>query len=179
MAERDCLDGVRDTESKTGNRIYGWAILAIVLGSLIALAIGTVSIDPVKIVKIMLHRIPALAPYIAPDWSLAEEAIIWQIRMPRIVLGLLVGAELSAAGVIYQGIFRNPMADPYVIGASSGASLGATLAILLFSGIKVLGIGSVPAFAFIGAAATIFLVYTIANSAAGRTPLLCCFPVSP
>lgn len=150
-----------------GNKAYGLVIAAIILGGILALATGSVAIEPLKIVKILLHKIPGIGPLISVDWTLAEESIIWQIRMPRIILALLVGGELSAAGVIYQGIFRNPMADPYVIGASSGASLGATLAILMFSGVKILGVGSVPLFAFVGAAATIVLVYAIAN-AGGR-----------
>ena len=90
-----------------------------------------------------------------------------QLRFPRIILAFL-GAELSAAGVIYQGVFRNPMADPYIIGASSGASLGASLGILFFPGMRFLGIGSIPFFAFLGAAGTIFLVYSLA-SIGGRT----------
>lgn len=144
-------------------KIYIIAFFAVIAAGIVALGVGSVSIKPVKIINIVLQRLPGLASLVSADLDPAEEAIIWQIRMPRIVLSLLVGAELSVAGVIYQGIFRNPMADPYVIGASSGASLGASVAILIFSGVKVLGIGTIPLFAFIGAMGTIFLVYAVAN----------------
>lgn len=149
-------------------RKYTALIAAIIFGGILALGIGSVSISPVIIMKIIIHKIPFLGRNVTADWSYSQEAILLQLRLPRIVLSFLVGAELSAAGVIYQGIFRNPMADPYVIGASSGASLGATLAILLFSGLKIWGIGSVPFFAFLGSAVTIVVVYVI-SSVGGRT----------
>jgi len=149
-------------------RKYILLITAIILGSILALGIGSVGIDPVLILKILLHKIPIMGNNIVVDWTSAQEDIVLQLRFPRIILSFLVGAELSAAGVIYQGIFRNPMADPYVIGASAGASLGATLAILLFSGMRIWGMGSIPFFAFLGASVTIIIVYGIA-SIGGRT----------
>lgn len=139
-----------------------------VLGAIFALGIGTVNIPPSKVFKIIASRLPFLAGNISKNWTFTDETIILQLRLPRILLAFLVGAELSAAGVIYQGVFRNPMADPYIIGASSGASLGASLGILFFSSMKILGIGSIPFFAFVGAAGTIFLVYSLA-SVGGRT----------
>ncbi|WP_422445221.1 FecCD family ABC transporter permease [Thermoanaerobacterium sp. DL9XJH110] len=150
------------------SRIYMMVISAIILGGIFSLRTGSVDIDPGRIIKILLHRLPFIGPGIPVSWSKSEEAIILQLRLPRIALSFLVGAELSAAGVIYQGIFRNPMADPYVIGASAGASLGATLAIMFFSGLRIIGVGSVPFFAFLGAFATIFIVYSIAG-VGGRT----------
>lgn len=149
-------------------KIYLAMFFAVVGGGIFALSIGTVKIPPVTILKMFVHKIPIIGSHIIPSWTSVEESIILQLRLPRIILSILVGAELSAAGVIYQGIFRNPMADPYIIGASAGASLGATLAILLFSGMKILGVGSIPFFAFIGAFVTIFLVYNLA-SIGGRT----------
>ncbi|HHW04084.1 MAG TPA: iron chelate uptake ABC transporter family permease subunit [Thermoanaerobacterales bacterium] len=147
---------------------YTVLIAAIVLGGILALGIGSVSIEPFKILKILLHKVPLIGNNISTDWSSAQETIVLHLRLPRIILSFIVGAELSAAGVIYQGIFRNPMADPYVIGASAGASLGAALAIMIFSGLRIWGMGSIPFFAFLGATATIVVVYGIA-SIGGRT----------
>ena len=88
------------------------------------------------------------------------EAIIIQIRLPRILAGALVGAGLAAAGVMYQGVFRNPMADSYLLGASAGASFAYTLA-TLFAGtlaLNLIGFG-IQLVAFLGAVLTVFLVY--------------------
>ena len=96
--------------------------------------------------------------------------IILQIRLPRVICGALVGTALATAGVIYQGIFRNPMADPYVIGAMSGASLGSALVIVLGVGIDILGVNTLQVFAFAGSLATVFFVYTISKSGS-RVPV--------
>jgi iron complex transport system permease protein len=87
-----------------------------------------------------------------------EGAVVWQIRIPRIILGMLAGAGLAAAGCVLQGILRNPLADPYTLGISGGAALGAAVAITL-------GIGAVglPLSAFIGAMISVALVYAVAS----------------
>lgn len=170
MADRSA-NKIQMVNTKKSTKAYKMYILvtgAIIIGGILALGIGPVYIPPGEICKILLHRLPFLGDKIHKTWASTNETIVLQFRFPRIILAVLVGAELAAAGVIYQGVFRNPMADPYIIGASSGASLGASLGILLFSGIKILGIGSVPFFAFIGAVGTIFLVYSLA-SMGGRT----------
>lgn len=147
---------------------YACIIAAIIISGIFALSIGTVNVATDKVFKIVLSRLPVLKDFIIKNWTATDETIILQLRFPRIILSFLVGAELSAAGTIYQGVFRNPMADPYIIGSSAGASLGASLGILFFPAMKIFGIGSVPFFAFIGAAGTIFLVYSLA-SVGGRT----------
>jgi iron complex transport system permease protein len=95
--------------------------------------------------------------------------IVWQIRLPRIVMGLLIGASLSVTGAALQALVRNPLADPYVLGVSSGAALGATLGLALGFGSFAGGVG-VPLAAFLGAAVTILVVYGIAASQ-GRLPV--------
>ncbi len=97
-----------------------------------------------------------------------HERIIFQLRLPRVLLGLLVGAALSVSGVVMQGLFKNPMADPYIIGISSGAGLGATICIVS-SGIAAFGYAR-PLMAFMGAIAAIFLVYNIAR-VGGKVPV--------
>lgn len=90
------------------------------------------------------------------------ETIITELRLPRVLLACLVGCALAVAGTVLQGFFRNPMADPYIIGVSSGAGLGAALNIVLGIG-KGLGMLSLPVMAFIGAILTVFLVYNLAR----------------
>lgn len=94
---------------------------------------------------------------------------IIRLRLARILLAVVAGAGLSVAGVIFQAILRNPLADPYVLGVSSGAGLGAALAIIL--GAAVIGPWTLPGAAFAGALATILLVYALARTAAGAVPI--------
>lgn len=89
--------------------------------------------------------------------------ILWSIRLPRVLLAGLVGMALAISGTTYQGLFKNPMAEPYVLGVSSGAALGATLAIVAFGERTVAGLSTITLFAFFGALATIFIVYQIAG----------------
>src|SRR5256886_8233225 len=83
----------------------------------------------------------------------------WSLRFPRVVLGALVGGLLATAGAAYQGVFRNPLADPYLLGAAAGAVLGATLAIVLGGGATLAGIGLVPLAAFAGAGVAVSATY--------------------
>lgn len=95
--------------------------------------------------------------------SPAIRAIIWEIRLPRVLLAGFVGAALTLAGVVFQALFSNPLADPYVIGASAGASLGATLAIVFSLQMSWWGFGAVPLLAFGGALVTVTAVYNLAR----------------
>jgi len=100
-----------------------------------------------------------------------RETIIFYIRLPRVILAAMTGAALAASGAVYQGIFRNPMADPYVMGTSAGASLGATCAFMLPINIGFLSLGSVPLLAFAGSLVAVMLVYGLAK-VGDRTPAL-------
>ncbi len=141
-------------------------ILAILLSVLlltcvIAIMVGPVKIHPLIIIKIWLSKI--LSGIIQQDWSKIEETIVINIRTPRVILSALVGIGLASVGVGMQGLFRNPMAEPYVLGMSSGAAVGASLAIVLGIG-KIVGGLCIPAMAFICATTTIFIVYNIART---------------
>src|SRR4029450_3256770 len=93
-----------------------------------------------------------------------DEAILWDIRMPRVVLGALVGAMLAVAGATYQGVFRNPLADPYLLGVAAGAGLGATIAIAyLPQGLR--GQRLLPVAAFVGGSVAVMLTYAVGRSA--------------
>jgi iron complex transport system permease protein len=103
----------------------------------------------------------------ALDSSLVDNPqanILFGIRLPRILLAGLIGGALAGAGVVFQAILRNPLADPYVLGISSGAALGAATGVLMNAQYSLLGFNAMTICAFIGALATIFFVYTIAQS---------------
>lgn len=106
-------------------------------------------------------------PFVEVDSGLSDvqAAIVWQLRVPRVVLGALVGAVLAVSGGAYQGVFRNPLADPYLLGAAAGAGLGATL--LIVAGSSPAGFG-VPAAAFIGAVLAVVVAYLLGAAGGGR-----------
>ena len=96
--------------------------------------------------------------------GLAVPAIVWEIRLPRVVLGVLVGATLACTGCGYQGVFRNPLVDPYLLGTAAGAGLGATLAIVFAPGANLGPIDLLPLAAFAGAILAVWLAWSIARS---------------
>jgi iron complex transport system permease protein len=103
-----------------------------------------------------------------PAGEMLHSQII-RLRFSRVVLAVVAGAGLSVAGVIFQALLRNPLAEPYVLGVSSGAALGAAVAILL--GLAAASVWTVPALAFAGALATILVVYALARQAGGAVPI--------
>lgn len=127
----------------------------------IAARLGTVSIEPAQIIAIALKH--ALGIDVGIAWSAAEEAIIWQIRLPRVLGAAIVGAGLAGAGVVFQGLLRNSMADPYLLGTSGGAALAATIAFLIPFSLGIATFGFVPFAAFLGALLAVLLVYRLAR----------------
>ncbi len=156
---------------KRQNRIALISLLGggLVVSLLVASAFGAVNIPILDILKMALGKI-AIFDF-SSTWRVADETIIFHIRLPRVVGGAAVGAALATAGVLFQGLLRNPLADPYIIGTSAGAALGATIAMLLPLNIAFLGFGLVPLAAFIGALLTVILVYNLARIS-GRTPII-------
>ena len=136
------------------------AALALILAVLLALSVGKAPIPPAWALDIALSR---LGFEISPDWPPGAEMILLQIRLPRIVLAGLVGGALAVAGATFQGVFRNPLADPYLIGVASGAGLGAVLAFILPIPRDLYPIGVVPAFAFLGGIAAVAAAYLLAR----------------
>ena len=100
---------------------------ASMLSIVFAIGIGPVSIHPVNVVKIVLSKIPFINDHIVTNWTQLEENIVWGLRMPRVLLGMIVGASLAITGVAMQALVRNHLADPFILGVSSGASATATL----------------------------------------------------
>ncbi|HIX58986.1 MAG TPA: iron chelate uptake ABC transporter family permease subunit [Candidatus Blautia gallistercoris] len=138
------------------------AILGCILCIYVCTILGAASVSLDQINRILLHEIFRL-PVSMEGISEGSIAIIRDVRLPRVLLGFLTGASLAVCGACYQGIFKNPMADPYILGISSGAALGAAVGIVLhFSG-GILGLSGNTFLAFIGALLTVFLVYTISR----------------
>jgi iron complex transport system permease protein len=137
-------------------------LLAVLIAVIVfAASIGSVDITFSTTFKIMLSKLPFID--ITQSWENSTETIVWDIRLPRVVLAGLVGAALALAGATYQGLFRNPLADPYLIGVAQGAALGAVIGFLIPISGTGLGIGLVPLLAFVGALLSVTVVYLLAR----------------
>lgn len=135
------------------------------LVSVLAASHGSVRIPPLTVFEILASRLPLVN--ITHDWSEAWDTILWKIRLPRIVLAALVGGALATAGATYQGLFRNPLAEPSLIGAASGAGLGAT--VVLTTGVPLYfhGMSLLPIAAFTAAVVAVTAAYMIARRSEG------------
>lgn len=135
-------------------------LLAVAL--VVSVALGAVLIAPRDIVRILLSQLPGMATSTV-DLPASSHAIILAVRLPHTLLVALTGAALAGSGAAYQGLFRNPLADPYLIGVASGAGLGAIAMMTLAWPRELLGFYLVPAGAFVGAVLTVLLVYNLAR----------------
>lgn len=133
---------------------------ALVAAFLVSVAVGAVWVPPWDTLRLVAWKL-GLAER-PDDVSRAAEVIVFELRLPRVLVAAIVGAALAASGAVFQGMFRNPLADPAIIGVSSGAALGAVLVIVTV-GAGALGAFAVPAAAFAGAIATAFVVYRLAR----------------
>ncbi|NMB40681.1 MAG: iron chelate uptake ABC transporter family permease subunit [Firmicutes bacterium] len=137
-------------------------LLILLLASFIcSIGIGTTALAKKDIIYVILEKIARFSP--AKSITDTTRDIVFNIRLPRVILAAVVGASLSVAGTTFQGIFRNPLADPYIIGVSSGAALGATLAIVSGLSMGWAGFGAVSIMAFAGGVLTIMLVYQLSR----------------
>ncbi len=155
-----------------GTRLPWWwiggASLLLVVTIILGAMVGAISIPAQGIVSAVMSRVPFLG--VESTLDPRTDAIVWQIRMPRVILGVLVGSMLSVAGATYQGVFRNPLADPYLLGAGAGAGLGATLAIAYGPDSTGWWIDPLPLAAFVGAIAGVALAYSLGYTVrSGRT----------
>jgi iron complex transport system permease protein len=139
--------------------------IALVLG----ITFGSVAITPLALGEMTLNRL-GLA-HLPTTWRPQDEVILFELRLPRVLGAALVGVALALAGALFQGLLRNPLADPFIIGTSGGASLGAVIGIVAATTVTVLGFGLVPVAAFAGALAATALVYQLARIG-GRTPVV-------
>ncbi|WP_312106641.1 iron ABC transporter permease [Lachnoclostridium sp.] len=137
--------------------------LLLLITIVITASVGSANITIYDSLKVLLSKMPLIRNLMdTSDIPKNYVTIIWNIRIPRILLSGLSGASLALVGACFQGLFRNPLADPQILGISSGAALGATLATLSGVTISFFGLGVIGAFAFIGALLTVLLVYQIA-----------------
>lgn len=144
------------------------AVLAVALiGSLVAaVSIGVADLSPAGAWSVIAHHLGLGG---APA-SATTDAIVWHLRVPRALTAALVGAGLAVAGAVMQGLTRNPLADPYLLGLSSGASLGAVAVLLLGLGASVAATAAVPLAAFVGAGAALAAALAIARMSGAVTP---------
>jgi iron complex transport system permease protein len=143
----------------------GWFLVSggvLVASVLIGTLIGAVRLPAAGVIGEFLDPLPFVS---FEGLSPGHAGILWQIRLPRVVLGGLVGAMLAACGAAYQGAFRNPLADPYLLGAAAGAGLGATLAIAYGPDTSSWPIDLLPIASFVGALGGVMLAYSIGRTA--------------
>jgi iron complex transport system permease protein len=172
LKTRDMSRHTRSSAMSTTLRFRaGVGLLALLVAASVVLAagIGAVHVPSREIVGMLLNRTGLV--HLPQTWQQSDETIIFQIRLPRVLAAAMVGAALSVAGVLFQGLLRNPLADPYVIGTSGGAAFGASLGAVLFSHFSILGFGAIPTLAFLGAMGTMVLVFRFSR-VGGRTPVV-------
>ncbi|NEC86675.1 iron ABC transporter permease [Streptomyces sp. SID12501] len=172
MTLLDKVVEAENTKEKPVRRVRGgtWLLTAGLVVALLVLVpvaagLGAYPIPTGDVLGSVLHR-TGLG---GAELDRVPESVLWNVRFPRIVLALLVGASLGCAGALMQGMFSNPLAEPSIIGVSSGAAVGAVGAISL--GLNFLGTVTIPAVAFVTGLATVLLVYSMSRSG-GRTEVV-------
>lgn len=158
------LGRVRDRAMVAG--LVGVAALIVTL--VVGVAAGTVFIAPGDTLAILAHRLLGLGA--EQTWPAAAETIVMDLRLPRVLTAMVVGVGLSISGAALQGLLRNPLADPYVLGTASGAALGAAIAVLVPVRGLVLEFGLLHGLAFAGALGSVTLVYRLSRTG-GLAPL--------
>ncbi len=159
--------GLRSLSAPLVLLILTGLLLAVIL---VAVSFGSTPIPIGTIAQILLNGTGLF--HFARQWDTSAELIVWQVRMPVVIGTALVGAALAVAGVLFQGMLRNPLADPFLIGTSSGAALGAAIAFILpFDTVYGSFFPLTPLLAFVGAMLTVLFVYSIAR-VGGQTPVV-------
>lgn len=144
-------------------RLAAWLIglgLALVAAMVLGVGVGSTIVGPGTVARVLTHHLVGWPR--TPTWSLSSDSIVWNVRAPRVVLGVIVGAALAAAGAALQAMVRNLLADPYLLGVSSGASTGAALLILFGVGVSA-GAYSLTVSAFLGALLAALAVFLLAS----------------
>jgi len=150
----------RSTTGSAHSTVLGLFLVALLLASvLVSTSLGAVHIPMRAMADAMLRGLPLTE---------SQHTILFAIRLPRVLASAVVGAALALSGLMFQGLFRNPMADPYIIGASGGAALGACIGIVFLAQVSVFGFSATAMLAFAGAVITMVIVYSIARTR-GRT----------
>ncbi len=140
---------------------YVGAIVFVLGAATLAILIGPADLSPATVFEVLAGK---LLVGVHPHISALDTGIVWQLRAPRVVLAALVGATLAIAGASYQGVFQNPLADPYLLGVAAGAGLGATLAVAVVHDSSSWAIDPIPLAAFAGAIVSVGLTYVLGRS---------------
>lgn len=163
MSERGSTVAASPATTVPAVQVRSRGLLSVLLGALLVLVLGSLLIGSVPLsVGDVLRAIAESFGLARPGTDEITRSILFEIRLPRIVLAVGTGMALASSGTVFQGLFRNPMADPYIIGVSGGAALGATVAIVSGFTFSVLGLSAVTLLAFAGALGVTFLVYRLA-----------------
>lgn len=141
--------------------VAGLGLVALAVTLVAGVALGSVAVSPAETLAVLLRRFVGIELPVAI--SPATETIVADLRLPRVLTAIVVGAGLGIAGATFQGLLRNPLADPYVLGTASGAALGAAIAVLIPVRTLVVEFGLLHGFAFLGALGSISLVYRLAR----------------
>lgn len=161
MSHRHLVTGPRHALIHNLPLLAGGLVIVLVMAMMLAVSVGAVGIPPGMVWQVIAsHLVPGS---IEQTWSAGRDSIVWEVRLPRVILGAIVGAALSLVGAALQSVTRNPLSDPHLLGISSGAALGAII-VLLHTGM-FLGLVTVPLFAFGGALLSTALVVGIASFA--------------
>jgi iron complex transport system permease protein len=158
------LAGIRDRPVV----LVGLGLVSLIVALVLGVGVGSVAIDPGDTIAILAHRFLGLD--VPRTWSDATETIVVELRLPRVLTAMLVGCALAVAGATFQGLLRNPLADPYVLGTASGAALGAAIAVLIPVRFVILEFGLIQGLAFLGALVSIYAVYKLSRIG-GLSPL--------
>jgi iron complex transport system permease protein len=143
-------------------------LIALAVALVLGVGLGSVAVAPGDTIAILAHRFLGLD--VAHTWSPAAESFVVDLRLPRVLTTMLVGMGLAVAGVTFQGLLRNPLADPYVLGTASGAALGAAIAVIVPVNIVILQFGLLHGLAFVGALVAIYAVYKLSRLG-GQAPM--------
>jgi iron complex transport system permease protein len=149
--------------SRVGPWPVAFGFLSLLAAAVAGVVLGPADLHPTEVLAALADRLPGID--LSPDLGPRQLDIIWDLRLPRVVLGGLVGATLAISGAAYQGVFRNPLVDPYLLGVAAGAGLGATLA---FAGIGARA-ELVPVAAFVGAVGAVIITYLVGRRLGERT----------
>jgi len=148
--------------------LFAGLAVAIVASVVVSVGIGAVPIPAGEVARILLHDLTNGLLGGRADWSPTDEEIVWSFRAPRVLLAVVVGAGLAVAGTTMQAVVRNPLADPYILGVSEGAALGAAVVVVL--GVAAVGGLPLSVAAFLGALGAFGLVYLFSQQGGRVTP---------
>lgn len=143
--------------------VFFTLLMVYIMLAIVATAMGAASITPSEVILVILKSLPIIGKHIKIDIPNTYFSIVLKVRMPRIIMASLVGMGLAVVGATFQSLFRNPMADPHILGISSGAALGATIGIVFKVPSAFISSSFVTVFAFMGAMLTTIFVYYIAQ----------------